>query len=313
MLKWRTPLDGLRSNCLTVTSNGKKLQYDGIYLKRSAPGPNQYLLVKAGQTVSSTFDVSDAYDMTKTGLYSIAVDTYLEYVKDSVTEKPVSQTKIEHLLSPVVSYEIDKMNFIKGTTGQRARTEESVTKDALEDHIFYVKRGQDLKASLKYKIKGGSPDVKRETELAIVAVYNYVQSAGQDLVNNPPRTKTWFGSSPTDKPKWVFDKMERVLSKDRFAYIIGGRECDEDTYAYTTFGARRMFLCNLYSIADPLIGYDTKLGIIIHELSHAVARRDDIVYGQYDCKQLAIKDPKAARDNADNYEYFVESGTISSL
>ena len=170
MLKWRTPLDGLRSNCLTVTSNGKKLQYDGIYLKRSDPGPNQYLLVKAGQTVSSTFDVSDAYDMTKTGLYSIAVDTYLEYVKGSVTEKPVSQTKIEHLSSPVVSYEVDKMNFIKGTSGQRARTEESVTKDALEDHIFYAKRGQDLKASLKYKIKGGSPDVKRETELAIVAV-----------------------------------------------------------------------------------------------------------------------------------------------
>ena len=155
--------------------------------------------------------------------------------------------------------------------------------------------------------------MKRETELAIVAVYNYVQSAGEDLENNPPRTKTWFGSSPTDKPKWVFDKMERVLSKDRFAYIIGGRECDEDTYAYTTFVARRMFLCNLYSIADPLIGYDTKLGIIIHELSHAVARRDDIVYGQSNCKQLAMKDPKAARNNADNYEYFVESGTISSL
>ena len=170
MLKWRTPLDGLGSNCLTVITNGEKLQYDSIYLKRSAPGPDQYLHVKPGQTVSSIFDVSDAYDTTKAGLYSIAVDTNLEYVAGSLSEGPLTQTKIEHLSSPVVSYEIDKMNFIKGTSGQRARTEESVTKDALEDHIFYVKRGQDLKASLKYKIKGGSPDVKRETELAIVAV-----------------------------------------------------------------------------------------------------------------------------------------------
>ena len=107
MLKWRTPLDGLRSDCLSVTSNDTKLHYDGIHIKRSAPGPDQYLLVKSGQTVSSTFDVSDAYDMTKAGLYSIAVDTNLEYVKDSVTEKPVHQTKIEHLSSPVFSYEID--------------------------------------------------------------------------------------------------------------------------------------------------------------------------------------------------------------
>ena len=102
MLKWRTPLDGLRSNCLTVITNGEKLQYDSIYLKRSAPGPDQYLRVKRGQTVSSIFDVSDVYDTTKAGLYSIAVDTNLEYVAGSLSEGPLTQTKIEHVSSPAV-------------------------------------------------------------------------------------------------------------------------------------------------------------------------------------------------------------------
>ena len=262
--------------------------------------------------MSSTFDVSDAYDMTKAGLYSIAVDTNLEYVKDSVTEKPVHQTKIEHLSSPVFSYEIDENNFIKGTSGQRARTEESVTKGALEDHIFHSKRGQDLKASLKYVIKGGSPDVKSETEHAIVAVYRNIKLAIQDLENDRERAKTWFGSSPTDEPKWVFEKMERVLSKDKITYIIDGRECEDGDYAYAYFGIRKVFLCELYNRADTLIGYDTKMGIIVHELGHAVARRDDIAYGRYACKQLAIDNPKDTLNNAENYEYFVESGTILS-
>ena len=54
------------------------------------------------------------------------------------------------------------------------------------------------------------------------------------------------------------------------------------------------------------------MGIIVHELGHAVARRDDIAYGRYACKQLAIDNPKDTLNNAENYEYFVESGTILS-
>ena len=121
MLKWRTPLDGLRSNCLTVITNGEKLQYDSIYLKHSAPGPDQYLHVKPGQTVSSIFDVSDAYDTTKAGLYSIAVDTNLEYVAGSLSEGPLTQTKIEHVSSPAVSFEVVKESFIKEASGQKVR------------------------------------------------------------------------------------------------------------------------------------------------------------------------------------------------
>ena len=73
---------------MTVTRDGKKLEYDGIYRKRSNPGPDQFLTVGAGQTHSSTFQVSDAFDMTKAGVYSIAVDTYLRYVVGSATSKP---------------------------------------------------------------------------------------------------------------------------------------------------------------------------------------------------------------------------------
>ena len=93
VLKWSTPLEEVISDCLTVTHNGKKLEYDGIYRKRSVPGPDQFLTFGAGQTLSSTFQVSDAFDMTKAGDYSIALDTYLEYVVGSATSKPGNKRK----------------------------------------------------------------------------------------------------------------------------------------------------------------------------------------------------------------------------
>ena len=102
----------LNANSIWKTTINEKLQYDSIYLKRSAPGPDRYLHVKPGQTVSSIFEVSDAYDTTKAGLYSIAVDTNLEYVAGSLSEGPLTQTKIEHVSSPAVSFEVVKESFI---------------------------------------------------------------------------------------------------------------------------------------------------------------------------------------------------------
>jgi peptidyl-Lys metalloendopeptidase len=59
----------------------------------------------------------------------------------------------------------------------------------------------------------------------------------------------------------------------------------------------------------PLAGTDSKGGTLIHELSHfnVTAGTDDHVYGQTGAKNLAISDPAAALDNADNHEYFAEN------
>src|SRR5262249_6412900 len=54
VLTWFTPLEGLNSDCLTVTRNGKsKVPYDGPMIKRGQPGLTDYLLVPAGRTVTA--------------------------------------------------------------------------------------------------------------------------------------------------------------------------------------------------------------------------------------------------------------------
>jgi len=89
---------------LTLSRDGKELEYKGVFLKREDPGPEDFVLVGAGKTVSSTFDLSSAYRVTQAGTYTVAVDAILEYVEGSVSNlhkpgKPGIQTRIAHLAS----------------------------------------------------------------------------------------------------------------------------------------------------------------------------------------------------------------------
>lgn len=58
----------------------------------------------------------------------------------------------------------------------------------------------------------------------------------------------------------------------------------------------------------PKSGYDSKLGTLVHEVTHfwLTGSTDDLAYGRQDSLNLAKIDPKAALSNADSYQYFIE-------
>ena len=113
----------MTSDFLTVMYEGKRLDYDGIFMKRrNSPGPDQFLFVAAGQTVSSTFDVSAGYDVNKSGKYSVALDTYLEYTPGSIRNinmpgKHALPTKVSHLSSPKEIFQVVGENSTRRTLG----------------------------------------------------------------------------------------------------------------------------------------------------------------------------------------------------
>ena len=324
VLKWRTPLDGLRSDCLAITRNGKRIPYDGIYIKRGIPGPDQFLLLAPGQTVSSTFDVSEGYDMTKAGNYSIAVDTILEYALGSVDGFNVAgqssiQTNIAFLSSPVEVFHIMGNSHTKITSGQRARNLEN-RNQFFERRFSRLLRGRNnnniLKvgiddAPLNVVVKRCSAAQRRITKEAHLAAYRYAKSAILELQNNEAMAKLWFGKSHVSSAINVFDKMTEILQKDTVTYVYGGKHCKPDTFAYTFHGTRKIFLCNEYQKSPKLAKFDSKMGILTHELSHAICYTNDIVYGISACKKLAKKASRRAVRNADNYEYFVETLSIT--
>ncbi len=59
----------------------------------------------------------------------------------------------------------------------------------------------------------------------------------------------------------------------------------------------------------PRSGENSRAGVILHETSHFwdAASTDDHAYGRPKCRELARTDPKKAQENADNYEYWMET------
>ena len=295
------------SDCLTVTRNGKKLEYDGIYMKRGVPGPDQFLTVGAGQTLSSTFQVSDAFDMTKAGVYSIAVDTYLEYVVGSATSKPDIKRKIRHLSSPAVSFQIVGRSSSEGTLGQKARFLES-RKQTKQNGIFDGTFGDGVsRKSILPVVKGGLKTEKDDTNKAHSNAYKTILSKFLAAPQNKNLlVTTWFGVNPVNNVALKFKQITGVLGKETITYTFDGPGCKVDIYAYTYKKSRQIFLCQLYKQALHT-GADSKMGILTHELSHAILSTDDHVYGQSQCQDLARDNPAYAIRNADNFEYFVEA------
>jgi peptidyl-Lys metalloendopeptidase len=83
-----------------------------------------------------------------------------------------------------------------------------------------------------------------------------------------------------------------------------------DFYAYVDPSKSFLIVLGDFFFAAADTGFSSKLGILIHEISHftlAGATKDPIIYGTAEAQRLAAIDPAAARGNAENIEYFVEA------
>lgn len=81
------------------------------------------MVVPAGKTVSASFDVSAGYDVSETGTYTVAVDTYIEYVEINVkgNGKPPIPKGAGHLSSLLVIFNVTE-NPSRKTLGEKARS-----------------------------------------------------------------------------------------------------------------------------------------------------------------------------------------------
>jgi len=233
--------------------------------------------------------------------------------------QPSIQTNIAYLSSPVEFFYVMDNAHTKATSGQRARNLENRKRfyergfaRLMRGHknTNIVKEGID-EAPLIAVVKRCSPAQRRITNEAHLAAYRYAKSAILKLENNENMAKLWFGESRVSSAIEVFEKMAEILQKDRVIYVYGGKYCDAGTFAYTYSGTRKIFLCKEYQKAPKLAEFDSKMGILTHELSHAICHTKDIVYGISACKKLAKKASHRAVKNADNYEYYVETLSLT--
>ena len=75
VLKWHTPLEGMKSDMFHVEVNGNLAVYMGRVYKRPAPTEDDYITIDPGQTVSEDVDFTEAYDIAEAGIYSVKYRT----------------------------------------------------------------------------------------------------------------------------------------------------------------------------------------------------------------------------------------------
>jgi peptidyl-Lys metalloendopeptidase len=126
---------------------------------------------------------------------------------------------------------------------------------------------------------------------------------------NHPHVQRWFGAAP---PAEVADRLRRTASW--LAKPIGLQlRCNDAAgcgpaarMAYASPSRGVLGLCPSFFRAGET-GFDTRWGVLIHEASHIAAGTRDHAYGPQAASILAKQDLIRAAENADNYEYFVET------
>lgn len=329
VLSWYTPLEGvvnghetpIESPCLLVTKNGEEVEYDGKLKKREGIPPKEaFVTVKAGESISVHFDVNQAYQVSPPGDYSVAFVGTPESSDGSIEFKYSPESPAEDAV-PI------QQNLSGMTTGFRVKSSSEDSGNELksprltEGEVARENRFEDAPIAPKKDeasesptapagakpptiVSEPTPQKKQETLDAHNEGYNLVLAMLGSLGNNANYVE-WFGTFDNTRLSVVtanFTTIRDRMHDTTFTYDLSGTGCEPGVFAYTYKGATTVWMCESFWSALPT-GTDSKAGTVVHELSHAIVRTDDIVYGQAKCRQLAINDPNRAVKNADNHEY----------
>ncbi|XP_019854646.1 PREDICTED: uncharacterized protein LOC109583652 isoform X2 [Amphimedon queenslandica] len=87
LLKRGTPLEGLISRFITVSVAGSPIEYDGPFVHRLPPTKDEFVLLKAGESISTTVQITDAFSIDTDGLYTVQYSRPLQYLSvDEMSE-----------------------------------------------------------------------------------------------------------------------------------------------------------------------------------------------------------------------------------
>ena len=292
--RWQIPSEEIEADILAITRDGEAVPYLGPLVKRPAPTAADYVEIAAGEELTAVFDPTSVYDMNPAGQYSVAFKTWQI---DALVENPAGD---DGLPAPG-----------NRKVARRAHVPEAVASQAAE---FWFD-GIDVEMAVETETIGGytkcttSQQATLQTAHANAITYSAMALNHINANSSGSTLHTyWFGT---------YNSSRYTTTKNHYTAINGAFvnqsvtydcSCKKQYYAYVyPTKPYKIYLCKVFWQA-PATGRDSKMGTLIHEMSHfnVVAATDDYVYGATGAHNLALTDPAKAIDNADNHEYFAE-------
>lgn len=317
VLKWHTPLEGLKSDMFHVEVAGKQVAYMGRVYKRGAPMEDDYVTIPPHKSLEQTIDLTEVYDIAQVGTYNVKYKTDRLQVG---TEQPKVLQK-RFLKRPRTASVTVKSNAAIFTLleGRQAKTvngtEIAFARRLAQTNVLAAAQKAPVFSSCTASQQTDLNNALTEATKIANAAKLALTSASYCAHFTAPRYLEWFGKYSDSRFNTVVQHYTNIADALANQTITFNCDCDDDSYAYVyPTKPYEIFLCKHFWTA-PLTGTDSKAGTLVHEMSHfnVVASTDDNVYGQSNCRQLAKDDPAKAIDNADSHEYFAENTPILSM
>ncbi|XP_019853821.1 PREDICTED: uncharacterized protein LOC105313278 isoform X2 [Amphimedon queenslandica] len=289
LLKRNTPLEGLNSQFVSVSLDGRPLEYEGIIIHRLPPTKDEFVLLKAGESISALVQITDAFSIDTDGLYTVQYSRPLQYLSVNEMSEMSTGKLRESIVRESVHIHLEDTSLLSRPKKEETKANYIVHLEACGSASFVGDRNNSATLDAHKKLCSG------------------IDKAKGGVGNNKVYV-TWFGtytSGRATKVKEVYQKMRDGIGSKTCTYHNNGPLCKPNYYAYTYKGSTTVYLCDVY-YGDPTDCSKTgesKEGTLIHEWAHAFAYIDDVTYGRTNCKNLAKSNPDDAVRNADTYLY----------
>ena len=311
ILKGNTPLEGLYSPFVSVYHEGRRIKYQGIIAFRLPPKKQDFLLLKAGQSVSKTVQITDVFTFSSDGLYKIHYVKPLKFLTQYELELQDDRSYIEKVSHSQVSISryiyLESTHLLKtpsvlpknSSVFPSLQPQRIVTLDGCLCSITYIggtRAEQDVVTNIHKNLAQGFEDANKRV--------------GQNV-----ETERWFGLYYPLRDctvKHLFQDCANALRKSVvYDFINGFPVCNAapiEAFTFTGSDDRHIYLCgdefNNRSNERCSSFFYGKERILVHEWLHSIVDRDDICYYPINCYNLAVSEPHKAIANAENYALF---------
>lgn len=165
-------------------------------------------------------------------------------------------------------------------------------------------------AALRFDAKTCSAEERASVTEAFALARQRVAQGLQVATANPndPRVTRWFGEGQGRRVVEVLQLTARQIDTPDFTIACASSAycVQRQPMAYTSHNTRVVGFCAGFFRAS-LTGEDSRFGAVVHELTHLAAHTQDHVYSRRNARTLAAKQGERAANNADSYEYFIET------
>jgi peptidyl-Lys metalloendopeptidase len=296
VLSWQTALRGIHEDIFDVRRDGKPVPYIGRLYKWATPQAEDFIRIPAGGSVAGRVELSAAYDISRTGEYSIQYRVPVREALRAIGAE-VAATKLGNIESNVLTLGIE-------------RDERLIAERSAEAPEIAV--GKALSPGFV-----SCSSTRQSTLVTAVSNAEAISLLARNYLNNLPVAsratdtayRTWFGAYLASRYSTVQSHFNAIYSAFNTKTFTFHCDCTDSAYAYVYSNQPyNVHLCNAFWNA-PNLGIDSKAGTLVHEASHfnVVAGTSDYAYGTSACQRLATSNPKKAINNADSHEYFAET------